>query len=361
MTKLLSRRRLLALGAAAVVGTPAVTIFATRGSATTNSVDTTTPSASIATVRTATVTRRDLIRTIDADGTLGYGTRRTVRGSGTGTITGLPETGAVISWNEPLYFVDNAAGPILMNGQLPMWRSLHSGVDDGVDVQQLESNLAIMGFNADGDLTIDENYTSATASAVKTWQESHDMKKTGRVEQGAVWFSPEQVRVAAVSVAIGDPVSGEILTVTATTRSIHVDLDAKYAQYAKLDGKVGIELADGATATGTISSVDSVATVDNAESGQPATTTVGIDITPDGQLDALDESPVTVSFTSDKLTGVLAVPVEAVVATADGRYAVEVVDANDSTRLVEVKLGRFADGWAQIDGEVTEGQKVVTA
>jgi peptidoglycan hydrolase-like protein with peptidoglycan-binding domain len=366
MTRTMTRRRALGLGGGAIlVGIPAISGLITTGD---SSAQTNPPAAvesaaraSSAGQRTATVTRRDLVRTIEANGTLTYGTRRAVRGAETGTITALAEPGAVIGWNEPLYFVDNVAGPILMNGTLPMWRSLRTGIDDGADVLQLESNLAIMGFNDDGDLTIDEKYTAATAAAVKAWQGSHGLEKTGRVEQGAVWFSPEPVRIAAVRVAVGDPASGEILTVTSTTRVIHVDLDAKHAQLATPMGKVDIELVDGTVAIGTISSVATVATINDSNPSQPATTTVGVDITPDTELDALDESPVTVSFTSSKVADTLAVPVETIVATADGRHALEIVNADGTTRLVEVTLGRFADGWVQIDGDVPEGTTVLSA
>lgn len=362
----MTRRRVLGFGGGALlVGIPTVVGLVATGDGsaqtTPRSTDDRPSGQTPAGRRTATVTRRDLVRTIDADGTLTYGTRRTIRGPGAGTITALPEPGAVIGWNEPFFFVDNAAGPILMNGTLPMWRSLRSGVDDGADVAQLEGNLAILGFNADGRVTIDEQYTGSTATAVKDWQGSHGLEKTGRVEQGAVWFSPDLVRVAAVSAAIGDPAVGDILEVTATTRLIHVDLDARYAHHATSNAKVDIELVDGTVATGTIVSVASVATVVDGAPGQPAAATVGVDIAPDTELDALDESPVAVSFTSSQVADALAVPVETIVATADGRHAVEVVDADGTTRLVEVTLGRFADGWVQIDGDVTEGTTVVSA
>ena len=48
------------------------------------------------------------------------------------------------------------------------------------------------------------------------------------------------------------------------------------------------------------------------------------------------------------------------VAKPGGGFALEVADG-DTSRLVEVELGRFADGWVQVTGDVSEGQTVATA
>jgi hypothetical protein len=57
--------------------------------------------------------------------------------------------------------------------------------------------------------------------------------------------------------------------------------------------------------------------------------------------------------------GVVAVPVEAVLALAEGGYAVEVGLADGTTRLVGVELGVFADGYVEVTGEVAAGDQVV--
>ena len=58
--------------------------------------------------------------------------------------------------------------------------------------------------------------------------------------------------------------------------------------------------------------------------------------------------------------GVLAVPVEAVLALAEGGYAVE-VDDGTARRLVGVELGVFADGMVEVTGELSPGDQVVVA
>ena len=79
-----------------------------------------------------------------------------------------------------------------------------------------------------------------------------------------------------------------------------------------------------------------------------------------GQAVGLDDAPVTVSFTRSSATGVLAVPVRALLALAEGGYAVERVTGT-GTELVGVTLGAFADGYVQITGNVAENDTVVVA
>lgn len=57
----------------------------------------------------------------------------------------------------------------------------------------------------------------------------------------------------------------------------------------------------------------------------------------------------------------LAVPVEAVLALAEGGYALEVADETGATHLVRVELGVFADGMVEVRGDLTPGDQVVTA
>jgi len=55
------------------------------------------------------------------------------------------------------------------------------------------------------------------------------------------------------------------------------------------------------------------------------------------------------------------VPAEALLALAEGGYAVEVPDSStlSGTRLEKVKIGEFADGWVQVTGDVKAGDQVV--
>lgn len=354
------RGRLRRWAAGAVVVVVAVAggvVLATRGDGSDGGA-VTTPTTPVGR-RTATVERRDLVATAEVDGTVGHGAPRPVRGAGAGTITALPEPGTVVEHGQALYEVDGRAGPVLLPGERPLWRPLGPGVDDGADVAQLEAALVALG-HADAELTVDEGWTALTTDAVEAWQEALGREVTGRVEPGDVWTSPAPVRVAATTAGVGDPAQGEVLTVTGTDRRIDVDLDVAASIEVAVGDTVDLDLADGSTATGTVAAMADVATVTPAQGQEPATTTVAVEITPDGALDAPDQSPVVVAFVRDAVEDVLAVPLEAVVATTGGGFALEVVSGS-SSRTVAVELGRLAEGWVQVTGAVEAGQTVVTA
>lgn len=359
MTLLTRRRRLLLLGAVALVGASVAAGTLTRDGGS-SGASAATPEPQPANRRTTAVERRDLVDTFDAAGTLGYGEQRSVNATRPGTVTALPEPGTEIVAGQPLYSVDDRPGPTVFDGELPMWRTLRTGVDDGPDVAQLEANLVWFGY-AGEDLTVDEEFTWETRDAVENWQDALGVEETGIVEPADVWFTDGAVRVASTTVEVGDPAQGEILRITGTSQLVHVDLDAKYATYAQVGASVAMELADGTETTGTISKVADVADVTPGQNGEADTATVAIEVTPDGELAALDESPVTVTLVSDKVEGAFAVPLEAIVAKAGGGYALEVVADDGTTHLEHVELGRYADGWVQVTGNVTEGQTVVTA
>ena len=83
-----------------------------------------------------------------------------------GTVTALPAVGDVIRRGGRLYAVDGEP-VLLMYGAVPAYRTLAEGVGDGRDVEQLERNLAALGYDPG---TVDEDFTDATAAAVAAWQ-----------------------------------------------------------------------------------------------------------------------------------------------------------------------------------------------
>lgn len=151
---------------------------------------------------TVALERRDLAEKISVDGTLGYGDEAAVVNRLSGTITRLPEEGAEIRRGRALFEVDNEP-VILMYGDVPAYRELSSGVADGPDVKQLEANLAELGFDAEGSMTVDDEYTSATSEAVSDWQESLGLDETGSVELGRVIFQAGARRVGNLEVELG--------------------------------------------------------------------------------------------------------------------------------------------------------------
>lgn len=304
---------------------------------------------------TAVVTRRDLRRTEVHAGTLSHGPARPLGGAATGTVTWLPEVGTVVQPGEVLYRVDEQP-VVLLAGTVPAYRDLAPGVAEGEDVRQLEAALVAFGHATAEDLTVDTAYTSATARAVRRWQEALGVRPTGRVPLGAVVVAPDAVRVAATPDGLGAPAAPDTLQVTTTLRAVHVDLPAADRHLVAVGDPVTVELPTGDEVAGRVAEVASVA-VPDAE-GEP---TFALTVTLDEEVTAFDEAPVEVHLTTEVAAGVLAVPVPALLALAEGGWALEVVRGDGDVGVVGVEVGAFADGWVEVRGDVAEGDRVVVA
>jgi peptidoglycan hydrolase-like protein with peptidoglycan-binding domain len=307
---------------------------------------------------TAPVTRRDLRAAEEVDGTLGYGEPRLVANQRQGTVTALPAEGAVVTRGRALYRVDGKPVPLLY-GRLPAWRELSVGVDDGPDVRQLEQNLVALGYDPDRAITVDDRFTWATRAAVERWQEVLGLKATGTVRLSDAVWQPGPVRVATRKASVGDSVrpGSPLLEVTGTGRQVTIDLDASRQPYVRAGDRVDLELPGGRTTTGRVTSVGKVATVPAGD----ATPTVELVVSLDDPeaTGRLDQAPVEAAITTEVRKGVLAVPVNALLALAEGGYAVE-VERDGRRQLVGIETGLFADGQVEVEGEgLRAGDQVV--
>jgi peptidoglycan hydrolase-like protein with peptidoglycan-binding domain len=310
------------------------------------------------------VARRDLIAHEDVAGDLGYRDSRSISAPRMGTVTVAPEPGDVIDRGQSLITVDDRQLPLFF-GDVPLWRSLSAASTDGPDIRQLEENLVALGFASPDELTVDEHFDAATQAAVVEWQESLDVTANGIVEVGDLVFQPGPVRVTSVDAEVGDPATpqGPVLKVTDTDRVVTVRLEVAYRDLTAVGDAVQIDIGDGKTVDGTVVSVGKIATAEESSEQNPGADTepkitVEIALDDPSSTGTLDEAPVEVQFTTKAAVDVLAVPVEALLALAEGGYAVEVERAG-KTELVGVDLGAFADGFVEITGEVDEGEMVV--
>jgi peptidoglycan hydrolase-like protein with peptidoglycan-binding domain len=242
-----------------------------------------------------------------------------------------------------------------MYGDLPLWRVLRSGVAKGADVTQLEQNLTDLGFGSD--LTVDDTFDSHTVAAIKAWQDSRGLRKTGMVSPGDVVIEPGPVRVAEQRARVGDQVKPEILAVTPAQQIVSLDVAVDDVSLLSVGAAVKVQLPDDSRVDGTVASIGRTATV--PQNGGSATIAVTVQLT--SPVESLDAAPVDVVVTTQKATGVLVVPIRALLAVAEGGYAVEKVDGA-STHLVAVKLGAFGDGIVEFKSDgVAEGDEVVVA
>lgn len=343
-------RRWPIVGAAIVLaGAAGVTAVVVSGASGDDVVDADQPAVERSMVE---VTTRDLERSEEFDGTAGHGTPRPLVLAASGTLTSLPAPGTVINAGDTVVTVDGAP-VVVLSGPTPMWRALGPGVDDGADVLQLEFALAALGYAEDHDLTVDDEWTSATTRAVEAFQEDHGQDDDGTVDLGEIVWIDGPVRVDSVGGTVGQPAAEAAIEITAPEPSVDVAAGVADADLLPLGGTVDVELPSGTVVTGTVTSVGVTETSETGES------TVPIEITLDSAEDLADGLPVDVTAKIVSAEGVVAVPVEAVLALAEGGYAVEVGLADGTTRLVGVELGVFADGYVEVTGEVAAGDQVV--
>jgi peptidoglycan hydrolase-like protein with peptidoglycan-binding domain len=315
---------------------------------------------------TAKVSRQTLVDRQNETGDLGYGDTTTVSGRLSGTLTGLASTGSIVRRGRSLYRVDDSP-VVLLYGSLPAYRALSPGTE-GADVEQFERNLRALGYTG---FDVDDEYTAATASAVKEWQDDLGLPETGTVDLGRVVYAKGAVRVDSQELALGDAVGPgtAVLAYTGTSRAVTVDLDMNDQRLARRGRAVTVTLPNDKRVKGTISKVETV--VDSSGDGNGGgggggdgsndpTTKIRVTIAlgADKALSGLGDASVDVGFTASQRKNVLTVPVAALLALAEGGYGVEVVEGN-TTRIVAVETGMFADGRVEVTGRgLSEGMKV---
>jgi hypothetical protein len=308
---------------------------------------------------TAVVTRADLIDEETLEGTIRFASPGRIVAQAAGTITATPDVGTILERGRVAYEVDGAP-VVVMYGDRPAWRALDPDADDGVDVLQLETNLVELGFDEES-FEVDEAYTNLTSDLVEEWEESLGLEPTGEVPLGRVLFLSEPVRIADVLVEPGDVIApgATVMTTSGTTREIQLWLDADRPELLAVGDSVGIVLPDDVETSGTV--VDISRTVTTLGSGPDARRVRDVTIAPSDAtlIAAFDESPVDVEVVSSAAVGVLTVPVNALLALAEGGYALEIPRADGGIDRIPVEIGEFADGLVEVIGDISEGTVVL--
>jgi hypothetical protein len=314
------------------------------------------------TLPVASVIQTDMSAQTQVDGTLSYSGTYTVSAIQHGYLTWLPAVGAEIKRGHPVFDVNNHHVPLFYT-PTPFWRTIKSGMSDGIDVEELKRNLVDLGYGTY--MTVDKHYDSDLKDAIKGWQYDQKVTKTGKFNVGDAVTETGPIRVATVPAVLGNPSQGTILTATDPGRQVVVNLPVSQEEVATVGAQVKIALPGGKTTTGRITSIRSLATAgatnSQSQTGtgtQTATVPVYISLDHSGAVGTLDGAPVTVGFASAVHKNALAVPVAALLASPDGTYSVDVVDAAGHVHPVTVTLGIFANDEVEVTGNLVAGEKV---
>jgi hypothetical protein len=145
-----------------------------------------------------------------------------------------------------------------------------------------------------------------------------------------------------------------------------VKLDASQQSSVKVGDKAMITLPDGRTTPGVIARIGTVATSSagngSGSGSSPPTIPVYITLKHPEAAGSVDQATVQVQITTATVKHALAVPVTALVALADARYAVRAVDGHGIQYLVPVTVGLFEDanGLVQVTSQgLAAGQRVL--
>ncbi|MEV4413321.1 peptidoglycan-binding protein [Catellatospora sp. NPDC049609] len=344
-----ARTALLVVGALAAGGAAAAAAIGFGGD------DGGTPAAANLPPATAVVTRQTLQDTQTLDGELGFGPTYSAINRLHGTVTWLPESGAVVRRGKPLYRIDNSP-VVLMYGTVPAYRELKVG-DEGADVKQLEQNLKALGYDG---FTVDKEFTSSTASAVKQWQEDLGLKETGRVEFGRVVFAAGEVRVESLEATSAAPAQpgGTVLKYTGTVRVVVVQLDVADQRLAKEGAAVRVALPGAGDVAGKITQAYTVIEAGEGQGEAETKIEAIVSLADQKAAAAFDQAAVDVTVTAAERPDVLTVPVAALVALREGGYGVEVVE-NGAGRYLAVETGLFSGGRVEVSGAgLSEGMTV---
>lgn len=245
-------------------------------------------------------------------------------------------------------------------------RDLAEGVDDGDDVEVLEQLLVDLG-HADDELVVDRTFDEATADAVQAWEETlaeqHDeLVPDGEVDAGQLLAVAGGVVTDVESYEAAVP--GDVVVrvePASRARTVAIDVDADERASLAVGDPVTVTLPDGTVVDGAVAAIATSSAVPAGRPDAAPAFAVEIDV-PDVGEAAVDlvEVDVEVGLVDRLVADATTVPVTALVAAADGRFAVEVVEADGTTRFVAVEPGLFADGRLAVTG-IEPGTTVVVS
>ena len=299
---------------------------------------------------TVVVERGELVQTARLDGAVGFGTAVPVTTKADGIITGLPPVGGVLDRGSVALRANERPVAVLI-GELPLYRAIDGSRMEGADVSMVASNLMELGYLSRSDPT-DFETGEAFVEAVRDWQESLGLECTGTLGPADVIVLSAPSRIAAVTARLGDPAGGQPFTVTPTTRVVEASVPTKDAGVIGAGAKATIELPDGRAVAG------SIVTVTTTGEGAEAKVRAVVAIDDQAALDGVDAAAVTVRVATRSVQDVLIVPVAALVALAEGGYALQ----DERGRLHGVEVGLIADDRVEVSGAgIDAGMTVVSA
>ena len=205
----------------------------------------------------------------------------------------------------------------------------------------------------------------------KAKEELDELKLSAKSET----FSPTNAYASESPIIIGSYISdigsavslnSQLYNISSIGIEVVFQVDASDQETVSLGDSVEIELPTDERVPTIITFIDQVVT--QTQAGEFIE--VILEVLNPNEIEAYDQAPVKVFVTTEVSENVLFVPVNALLALAEGGYALEVYEgeAEDGifqgesgvdTSYVAVEIGVFTDGFVEVKGNISEGQIVV--
>jgi multidrug efflux system membrane fusion protein len=298
-------------------------------------------------LQTVAVDNRDLVIEHEVVGRLAPAASLDVASPAEGTLLTVADLGSVVSAGAILAVVDDRP-VVVLDGDTPAWRELSVG-SEGVDVEQLEAALVGAGFDADANVTVDEEYTSATASMVEEWQESLGADPTGIVGRGAVVFLESPMRVESTTVDVGALVAvGDVLVGLASLdRVATADVAVADTLDLAIGDAVSVRLPDRSTLQADVGSITA--------GTDTSTRSVTVDIEESESVIGLGSSDVDLSWSETVALDVPTLPSGVFRRLENGTYVIDIV-GDGGIEVLVVELVRHVGSRVEVSGVPVDAQ-----
>ncbi len=288
-----------------------------------------------------------------------------------GEIDVVVTAGSEIRSGDVVYTVDEQPViALLVEDPAEFDRDLVDGIADGDDIAVVEQMLSDLGYDAGGDLEVDDEFEAATAEAIEDWEDDladryDEFDADGGIDLDDLWIVAADGPITVGTITTHDAdvtASGsEFFSTTdgAIGRIVSTEIDVAEQDKLALGTIVDVELPDGSTVPGEVTDVATSSSVDPMD--PTAEPTLAVEITVGELPEAYatsNELDVDIQIVEDLAAGATIVPASALISLGDGTYVVEVPFADGTTQFVPVEPGMFADGDVEVTG-IEPGTPVV--
>ena len=249
-------------------------------------------------------------------------------------------------------------------------KALEKGKESGIDATEA---LAIETAQKAYDDTLKEynEGVDQVAELAKAKEELEELRLSSKSET----FSPTNAYASETPIIVGSYINkvgsavvlnSQLYNISSIGIEVVFQVDASDQETVTLGDNVEIELPTDERVPTVITFIDQVVT--QTQTGDFIE--VILEVLNPEEIEAYDQAPVKVFVTTEISQNVLYVPVNALIALAEGGYALEIYDgeiegstfegeSGVDTIYVAVEIGVFTDGFVEVIGNIAKGQLVV--